>query len=65
MSKRAFKPGSKAPYSGQYEILGPRGGRTGQERTVVRGEPFPPTPAPSMRYKLVDPTRNGSGRIKK
>lgn len=57
-----LKPGTPAPRSGQYEQLGPRGGRTGDERTVVRGEPLPPTSKPGMSYKLVDPTRNGAGR---
>jgi hypothetical protein len=55
-----LKPGASAPRSGQYEIVGPRGGGTGKERTVVRNEPLPPTPG--MGYKLVDPTKNGSGR---
>ncbi len=41
MSKgQGFRPGQKAPRSGQYEIVGPRGGRTGVERTVVRNEPY-------------------------
>ena len=53
-----YKPGQKAPRSGQYEITGPRGGTTGQERTVVRREPFPPTPEPGQKYKLVDPTKH-------
>lgn len=57
-----LKPGSRAPRSGQYEIVGPRGGRTGEERTVVRKEPLPPTPKPGMGYRLVDPTKNKSGR---
>lgn len=57
-----LKPGNSAPRSGQYELVGPRGGRTGEERTVVRGEPLPPAPKSGMSYKLVDPTRNGSGR---
>jgi hypothetical protein len=57
-----LKPGTSAPRSGQYEQVGPRGGRTGEERTVARGEPLPPTPKPGMGYKLVDPTKNGSGR---
>lgn len=56
MSK-TFKPGQTAPRSGQYGILGPRGGATGAERTVVRGEPLPPTPKPGMGYRLVDPTK--------
>jgi len=59
-----LKPGSSAPRSGQYEQVGPRGGRTGEERTVVRGEPMPPTPRSGMGYVLVDPTENGSGKGK-
>lgn len=56
------KPGQIADRSGQYEIVGPRGGRTGEERTVTRGEPLPPTPQAGQRYRLTDPTRNGAGR---
>lgn len=53
-----FKPGEMAPISGQYQIVGPSGGRRGPERTVTRGEPFPPTPAPGSRFRLVDPTKH-------
>jgi hypothetical protein len=42
-----LKPGRPAPFSGQYEIVGPRGGRTGVERTVTKGEPLPPPPTAS------------------
>lgn len=55
------KPGQSAPASGQYEIVGPRGGHTGEERTVVRGDTLPPTPKPGQGYVLTDPTRNGAG----
>lgn len=55
---RPLKPGDKAPRSGQYEIIGRRGGRTGDERTVTKGEPLPPTRGPGQTYKLVDPTRH-------
>lgn len=51
-------PGSKAPRSGQYVQVGPRGG-LGAERTVTRGESLPPTPKPNMSYKLVDATKHG------
>ncbi|MGF7170825.1 hypothetical protein FHS91_002513 [Sphingobium xanthum] len=61
MSK-TYKPGQTAPRSGQYEIVGPRGGGTGRERTVVRGEPLPPTERPGQSFRLADPTKNGSGR---
>jgi hypothetical protein len=30
--------------------------------TVVKGEPLPPTAAPNRTYKLVDLTKNKSGR---
>ncbi|MCK4395293.1 MAG: YjzC family protein [Candidatus Marinimicrobia bacterium] len=53
MAKKIFKPGEKAPRSGQYKNI-----KTGGEVTVVRGEPLPPTPKKSQRYKLVDPTRH-------
>lgn len=62
MSKKPLRPGRRAPASGQYEIVGPRGGRTGVERTVVRGEPLPPTPGQKQTYRIADRTKNKSGR---
>ncbi len=58
MAKRptGLPPGTKAPQSGQYQMNGPRGWK-GPERTVVRGEPLPPTLKPGSTYTLVDPTR--------
>jgi hypothetical protein len=50
------KPGEIAQTSGQYEIIGSRGGRTGKEVTVVRGEPLPPTPKQGQTFVLVDKT---------
>lgn len=52
------RPGETAKVSGQYEITGPRGGGTGDERTVTKGEPLPPTPKAGQQYKLVDPTKH-------
>jgi hypothetical protein len=58
MSKKVkVKPGHKAPVSGQYQIIGPRGGK-GAERTVTKGEPLPPPPAKGSTYRLVDPTKH-------
>lgn len=57
MTERNFKPGQKAPTSGQYEMLGPRGGHSGIERTVVKNEPFPPTQQSGQTYILVDKTK--------
>ena len=56
--KHVFRPGEKSPRSGQYEIIGRQGGLTGEERTVVKKEPFPPTPKKGQGYKLVDPTKH-------
>jgi hypothetical protein len=61
MSK-ILKPGQPAPRSGEYEIRGERGGHTGKERTVVRGEPLPPTPGAGQGYTISRPAQNGAGR---
>lgn len=53
MARRVYSPGELAPRSGQYLILGVRGGDTGIERTVTRGAPFPPTPKPGQGFILV------------
>lgn len=58
MSGKFFKPGQKAPRSGQYEIVGPRGGKTGVERTVVRGEPLPPSESKGQKFRVTDPTKH-------
>lgn len=55
---KTFKPGEKAIFSGQYEIVGPRGGLTGIERTVVKGEPLPPTKQKGQSYILADKTKH-------
>ena len=62
MNKQTLKPGERASKSGQYEIVGPRGGRTGDERTVTRKEPMPPTPEKGQRFILADPTKHRSSK---
>ncbi len=62
MAKSRFKPGEKAPRSGQYEIMGSRGGSTGIERTVTRGEPLPPPLKSGQQYRLADATKHGGSR---
>jgi len=58
-----LKPGKPAPASGQYQQIGPRGGK-GPEVTAVRGKPLPPTTSGGSSYDLVDRTRNQSGQGK-
>ena len=61
MSQKPLKPGQTAPASGQYQQIGPRGGK-GKEVTVVKGETLPPTPTAGSQYKIVDRTKNKSGQ---
>jgi hypothetical protein len=56
-----FKPGQAAPFSGQYQVVGPRGGVRSTEVTSVKGKPLPPTASPGETYKIVDRTNNKSG----
>jgi hypothetical protein len=55
--KKQLKPGESTPASGQYQVIGPRGGK-GTEITSIKGNPLPPTPVPRSTYKLVDPTKH-------
>ncbi|PPH34137.1 hypothetical protein [Rathayibacter rathayi] len=60
---KLLPPGTPAPGSGQYRIVGPRGGYRGNdERTVIRNRPLPPTRRAGDRYEYVDATNNGAGR---
>jgi hypothetical protein len=62
MSKpKGLRPGQPAPASGQYQQIGPRGGK-GPEVTSVKGETLPPTTQSGSTYKLVDPSKNKSGK---
>lgn len=56
------KPGQIAPTSGQYAVVGPKGGKTGTEVTVVKGKPLPPTPKPKQTLVLVDKTKHKGGK---
>ena len=61
MAKSPLKPGAPAPASGQYQVIGPRGGKHG-EVTVPKGHTLPPANSSGTTYKLVDRTDNKSGR---
>jgi len=56
-----LKPGQTSPASGQYPVIGPRGGNTGREVTVPKGRPMPPTSRPGETYGKPDLTKNKSG----
>ena len=52
-----LKPGEKAPVSGQYNVLGPIGGKKGAEITAVKGRRLPPSQI-GTQYELVDKTKH-------
>lgn len=58
MKNTFLKSGQKVIISGQYEVVGPRGGRTGHEVTLVKGEPAPPTMKSGQKMILVDKTKH-------
>ncbi len=57
-NKIILKPGMTTPKSGQYAVVGPKGGKLGTEVTSVTGKPLPPTRNPRQGYVLVDPTQH-------
>ena len=57
-----LKPGQRAPASGQYGVVGPRGGKINKEVNVIKGEPIPPTEKKGQTYVMNDPTKNKSGK---
>ena len=58
MSDTLYSSGEITPISGQWEIVGPRGGyREGKEITSTKGNPLPPVPAGS-KLKLSDKTKH-------
>jgi hypothetical protein len=57
-TKRPLRPGEATPESGQYAVVGPRGGDRGREITSVEDNPLPPTQNPGEGYILVDRTKH-------
>ena len=53
-----IKPGADAPKSGQYKVVGPRGGDLGREVTAVKGNTMPPTQKSGQGYVLTDATKH-------
>lgn len=52
-SYAGIKPGTAAPASGQYQEIGPRGGK-GREIVSEKREPLPPTTKKGSTYTLVE-----------
>jgi hypothetical protein len=56
MDEKISRAGEICKISGQYAIVDEREKPTGEERTVIRNKPFPPTPQKNFGYRLVDAT---------
>jgi hypothetical protein len=55
-------PGAKAPRSGIYEQVGPRGGRTNEQTDSTRGEPLPPTVNGNQGWRIDQPARHNDNK---
>jgi len=53
---QTYKPGEPTPQSGLYNIVGPKGGDTGETVVSEKGRPFPPTDKPGQGFKLDKPS---------
>lgn len=60
--KTSVSPGNKVPKSGQYSLVGSRGGKTNHETTLVKDKKVPPTPKKGQHWELTDATNNKSGK---
>ena len=58
MANKELRPGDIAPKSGEYEVVGPRGGHTGRVVSASKGDRLPPTPKQGQKYY----SKNSSGR---
>jgi len=61
---KTFRPGMISPFSGEAQVVGPRGGKTGHEVTVDRGERFPPTPKKGEEFTVSRRAHNQAGHGK-
>lgn len=51
MPKEPLKSGNAAPKSGDYNVVGPRGGVIKTGVTMDKGEKLPPTPGKNQHYE--------------
>lgn len=52
------KPGQIVKDSGQFIIVGPKGGISKTEVTLIENKPAPPTPKPGSKFVMVDKSKH-------
>ncbi len=55
---KILKPGQPAPESGIYDMVGPRGGFTGEQVVSTHNKPLPPTERPGQGYRIAEPAHH-------
>ncbi len=53
-----YKPGQPAPKSVIYDMVGPRGGPTGEQKVSTQHKPLPPTDKPGQGYVVARPAHH-------
>lgn len=56
--RKTFKPGELAPESAIYDMVGRRGGRTGEQKVSTRDKLLPPTDKPGQGYVVAKPAHH-------
>lgn len=61
---KTYQPGSVSPFSGEAEVIGPRGGDTKRQVTVEKGKRFPPAQKKGEVYTKSYGAHNKRGKGK-
>ncbi len=59
---KVYKPGQPAPASGIYDMVGSRGGKTGEQVVSTASKPLPPTQRPGQGYVVAKPAHHQGGK---
>ena len=60
--KKILRPGQAAPSSAIYDMVGPRGGSTGEQVVSTASKSLPPTRRPGQGYVLAKPAHHKGTR---
>ena len=55
---KVYRPGQPAPKSDIFDMVGPRGGRTGEQVVSTASKPLPPTQQAGQGYTVAKPAHH-------